>query len=84
VIGRNSPIGGYPEEVEVLAGVLHNEGIGVGGPRSGVDVIRVEVVEVDRADHGFGNTRGESHGDAEALAIDWIVGAGTASLPNVG
>ena len=63
-------LAGLSQAVEDLAGVGHDEGVRVGRPRGEVDLRRVEVVQVDRADDVLGDAGGQGDRDPAALAVD--------------
>src|SRR3954463_2002389 len=73
-------VGAGPQPVEHLAGVRHDEGVGIGLERGDVDGGRVEVVEVDRVYDVLGDPGGEGDGDAVALAVYGVPGALTAQV----
>ena len=53
-------------------------------PRRRVDLRRIEVVEVDRADHVLGDAGGQRDRDPVPLAVDLVPGARAAQVRGVG
>ena len=68
----------------MFARIGDHEGIGVGGPGLQIDLGRIKVVEVDRADDGLRDGSSQSYRDSQPLARDRVVGADAAQVRAVG